>query len=287
MTNGFMKFRFGCYYYNPAHQLLIASVGLKKTESQAQSGTFIAPFVEWSYLAAVHIYLQPSVEWFGIRIDEPVTVATDLVLAAINLYAFLALRKHRPSSTLNYLRWYFLLMTFATALGGLIGHGFLYALSTKWKFPGWFLSMVSINLLERAMISWSRGFLKGNQHHFFSAFNIIELLVFTALAFTTLNFRFVEAHTAYGVLVFVAGFAIFNYRKRGGHGRAAARYLLYAVAFAAVGGLFFIFRLGMDEWFTHADTSHVFLWLSTWSFYRAAKAMSEPKAEKAVVLSST
>lgn len=239
------------------------------------------------YLAAVQIYLQPSIEWFGIRIDEPVTVATDLVLAAINLYAFFQLGKQQPSTTLRFLRLYFLLMAIATTLGGLVGHGFLYALSTKWKFPGWFVSMVAINLLERAMISWSRGFLKGSQHHFFSIVNIVELIVFSVLAFTTLNFRFVEAHTAYGVMVFVAGFAVFNYRKRGGHGRAAARYLLYAVGFAAVGGLFFIFRIGMDEWFTHADTSHVFLWFSSWSFFRAAKRMSEPRLPSAVDLTAS
>lgn len=235
------------------------------------------------YLAAVQIYLQPSVEWFGLRIDEPVTVATDLILSAINLYAFIQLGKREDGTTLNFLRWYFLLMALATALGGVIGHGFLYALSLHWKFPGWFISMVSINLLERAMISWSRGFLKGSQHHFFSIVNILELLVFSVLAFTTLNFRFVEAHTAYGVMVFVAGFAVFNYRKRGGKGRKAARHLLYAVAFAAVGGLLFIFRIGIDEWFTHADVSHVFLWFSSWSFYKAASVMSEPKLDRAVV----
>lgn len=235
----------------------------------------------------MQIYLQPSIEWFGIRIDEPVTVATDLVLAAVNLYAYVRLGKYQESATAQLFRWHFLLMTLATALGGLVGHGFLYALSMKWKFPGWFLSMLSINFLQRAVLTWSSGYLKGKLINFLKVFNGVELLVLSSLAFVTVNFSFVTAHTAYGILVFVTGIAIFNYRKRSGKHRKAARHLLSAVALAAIGGLFFIFRLGLDEWFTHADTSHVFLWLSTWSFFRAAKAMSEPKAEKAVVLSAT
>src|SRR5690606_15052511 len=117
----------------------------------------------------------------------------------------------------NLVLLYFLLMGIATLIGGIIGHGFLYALSFYWKLPGWLLSMLAINFLERVMIRFSKPVLTSGGAKFFSWFNVAELVVFAALAFGTLDFLYVEIHSTYGLLVVVFGFCIFNLRR--GHGR--------------------------------------------------------------------
>lgn len=216
--------------------------------------------------------LQPSIYPFGIRIDEPVTTLTDLVISAICFYAFFALRKKRVSHKVYYLiQGYFLCIGFATLLGGIIGHGFLYAFTPQWKFPGWALSMVGINLIERVMLSFSKSFIKPGYARFFSWVNIFELLVFGYLTFATINFAYVEIHTAYGLMIFVLGFSLYHYFK--GNHSEMMRYFIWAVFAVIVAFFFFITKYGLGIWFNYMDISHLFLALSAWLFYKGASVM--------------
>ncbi len=209
---------------------------------------------------------QPSIFPFGIRIDEPVTTLTDVLVAAVCFYAFFKLRKVSDGSLLHKLvLWYFALMGGATLIGGIIGHAFLYALSFNWKLPGWLLSMLAINLLERVMIRFSKPVLSTNRARFFSYFNIAELVAFAALAFGYLNFRFVEIHSVYGLLVVVFGFCVFNYRKN--HGREVVRQFMIATGFAFIAAVIFVAKWDIDQWFRHVDMAHVFMAISAWFFY--------------------
>lgn len=218
--------------------------------------------------------IQPSIYPLGIRIDEPVTTLTDLIIAAICFYAFFKLGKHRISHHIYILiQGYFLCIGLSTLWGGLIGHGFLYLFTPEWKFPGWALSMVGINLIERVMVSYSRSFIKPQYARFFSLVNILELLVFAYLTFTTLNFAYVEIHTAYGLMVFVLGFSLYHYYK-GNHSRMI-RYFIWAVIAVIIAFIFFATKIGLGVWFNYMDISHVFLAISAWWFYIGAKAMME------------
>lgn len=215
---------------------------------------------------------QPSIYPFGIRIDEPVTTLTDILVAIVCFYAFIRLRKISDGSPLHQLvLWYFTLMGLATLIGGIIGHAFLYALSFYWKLPGWLLSMLAINLLERVMIRFSKPILSTNKARFFSWFNIGELVVFAGLAFGYLNFRFVEVHSVYGLLVVVFGFSLFNYKKK--HGRKVMRPLMIAIAFAFLAAVVFVSKWDIDKWFRHMDIAHVFMMASAWYFYRGSRRL--------------
>lgn len=169
------------------------------------------------------------------------------------------------------MRGYFLCIGLSTLWGGLIGHGFLYAFSPQWKFPGWALSMVGINLIERVMVSFSRSFIKPGFAHFFSWVNVVELLVFAYLTFTTLNFAYVEIHTAYGLMIFVLAFSLYHYFK--GNQSKMIRYFIWAVIAVIIAFFFFITKIGLGVWFNYMDISHMFLALSAWLFYVGAKAM--------------
>lgn len=159
----------------------------------------------------------------------------------------------------------------STFLGGVLGHGFLYAFSPQWKFPGWVLSMVGINLIERVIISFSRTFIKPGYAKFFSWVNIVELVIFAYLAFTRIDFTYVEIHTAYGLIIFVLGFSLYHYFK-GNHSKMI-RYFIWAVLAVVVAFFFFITKIGLGIWFNYMDISHLFLALSAWLFYLGARAM--------------
>ena len=216
---------------------------------------------------------QPSVDLFGIRIDEPVTTVTDLLVSAVCFYAYARLSKIPLKNKVHWnLKYYFLSMALATLIGGIIGHGFLYLFSFAWKLPGWLTSMFSIALLERASILYARPNIKPKVATFFAWMNIIELTTFVIVTFSTLNFFFVEVHSAYGLLVIVTSFNFVVYRKRKSE---ASKLFLVAVGVSAISALIFMNEIGISKWFNHFDISHILMALCAYIFYRGSLKMIE------------
>ena len=222
-----------------------------------------------------------TIEWMGIRIDEPVTVLTDLLVSAVCFFAYYKVAHHKePHKLHSHLKYYFLSMGIATTLGGIIGHGFLYALPysgewavSPWKLPGWLVSMFSITLIERASIHYSRPLIRRQEiFRFFAGLNIVELITFVAITFTTLDFFYVEVHSAYGLLVVTSGFHGYIYLKTRAKGSKLA---LIAVGISAISALIYMNEWGIHKWFNHFDVSHVFMALSAWFFYRSAMSMGK------------
>lgn len=211
---------------------------------------------------------QPSIYISGIRIDEPITVLTDLLVSAVCFYAFVKLLKHPVKSrTLYFLRYYFLLMGLATFFGGLIGHAFLYALSFAWKLPGWVISMFSVALIERSAIQYARFYIKTQAGNFFSVLNIVELAIVMSITLSTLNFKWVEFHSGYGLLGVVLPFHVYMYLKTKDKGSLL---MMLAVGIASLAALIFMTKFSIHTWFNYLDFSHVVMALGAYVFYRAA-----------------
>lgn len=216
-------------------------------------------------------FTKTSIDLFGIQVMEPVTAATDLLVSFVCLYGYSQLhKKGSSSSTVRLFKYYFLTMAFATLYGGIIGHAFLYLLSFGWKVPGWLISMASVALIERAAISHAQPLLKPGIGKFFAAMNIVELLTLTAIVLFTLNFFFVEAHAAYGLLVVVFSFELFVYSKTKGEG---SKLLLIAVAVSAIAATIHLTQLTINPWFNHLDFSHVVMAVAAYLFYQGANKL--------------
>jgi hypothetical protein len=147
-------------------------------------------------------------------------------------------------------------MGIATFLGGVVGHGFLYFFNditnvdlpvSPWKLPGWYVSMLSIALLERAVIERSKILVPYRVGWFFSRLNIVELLTFMTITGFTLNSFFVEVHSAYGLLVVTSSFSLFIFIKTRHIG---SRRFLVAVACSALSALFFMNKWGIGPGLT-------------------------------------
>ncbi len=244
---------------------------------------------------------QPSIFLFDIRIDEPVTTLTDLMVSFVCFYAFFKLKNSNQKGKIYYyLRFYFLSMGIATFIGGAIGHGFLYLFDAQWespkwlikflsvfvsdellnevanpwKLPGWLTSMFSIALVERASIEYAKPFINKKTGIFFSWLNIFELMTFVTITFATLNFFFVEVHTAYGFLIIVLSFNLIVYVKQRLKGN---KLFLIAVFFSSIGALFFMNKWGFCQWFNHFDISHTFMTISAIFFYKGSKEILSNK----------
>jgi hypothetical protein len=212
---------------------------------------------------------ETFVDIWGIRIAEPVTVLTDLLVSAVCFYAYWQLRKTKDASlVIKFFTYYFLTMSISTAFGGIIGHGFLYALSFEWKVPAWLISMLSVGLIERAAIFHAKPLLRTRAGSFFSVFNIIELIAMIVVVLYTLNFFYVETHAAYGLLVVVFSFELFIYRKKKSE---ESRLLLIAVGISAIAALVHLTEFTIHTWFNYNDLAHIFMALSAYVFYLGAE----------------
>lgn len=202
---------------------------------------------------------------WGVRIDEPVVTITDLLVSVLCfIYAWKIHRWGKKEKTFLYFKLYFFIMGIATALGGIIGHAFLYAFSFYWKLPGWITSMISIMFVERAAIEHTRIWLRESLIKTFLAINLLEFFTFLTLTIITLNFFFVEFHSGYGLMFVVLsleGFLFFKTKN------AASKYILIGIAFAALAALFFMNEISPHQWFNYLSVSHVLMAVAATFFY--------------------
>ncbi|NJN41043.1 MAG: hypothetical protein HC811_01105 [Flammeovirgaceae bacterium] len=222
-----------------------------------------------TYLNNLSHMVEPltTITVLGIRIDEPVTTLTNLILSATCMWSYFKITAmNLPDKTITYFRFFFLMMGIATLIGGLIGHGFLYLLSFGWKLPGWITSMLSIALIERSSIEHARPYIKPNVGKFFLVLNVVELLAIMTIAMSTLSFRWIELHTAYGLLAIVVPFhfVVYYYTKDKG-----SLMIIMAVGIATIGSLFYMYKISPHPWFNHIDISHVILTIAIFYFYNA------------------
>lgn len=226
---------------------------------------------------------QPPIEIFDVKILEPVTTFTDLIVAAVCFYAFYWLQKSgREARVFVFLKFYFLTMGIATTFGGLIGHGFLYLFSFGWKLPGWITSMLSIMLVERASIEHSRPLISTKAAKSFRTVNMIELLTFMAITMYTLNFRFVEIHSGYGLMVVVLSLQLYVYLKTR---NAGSGYFLIGVFWAALSALIYMNEISLHAYMNHYDMSHLLMAVAAWFFFLGAKKLTIVDPSEARVLS--
>ena len=105
--------------------------------------------------------IQPSIEVLNIRIDEPITLITDLLLAVICFYAYFKIRRLDYAGRGKwYFKNYFLLLGLGAMTGGLLGHAFLYRLSDGWQLVSWILTLGSVALIIHALLEVARPYIK-------------------------------------------------------------------------------------------------------------------------------
>jgi hypothetical protein len=212
--------------------------------------------------------MQTSIEIFGVKVLEPMATLTDLLVAGVCFYAFIKL--HRGGSrekSVVYFKYFFLCMSVSTTLGGIIGHGFLYAFGFAWKLPGWVVGMSSVAFMERAAIKQARPVMHKGVNTFLAYMNLIELGGFIFIAFYTLNFFYVEIHAAYGLMVvfFLESFVYQKKRDR------ESRFILFGVAVSALAAFVHIAKFSLHTWFNYIDLSHVFMAIGSYLFYLGAE----------------
>jgi hypothetical protein len=203
---------------------------------------------------------------FDLYNAEMMAAITDLWIAGVALYAFVQFKKSGTDTLAKkYYAWHFLLMALATTFGGLAGHAFSEILSTAWKLPGWLLSMLSVTLLERAIIEQSKSVMNLKWIKALLVLNMAELFVFSGLVIYTQNFHFVEYHAAYGLLFVILGVGLLQLKHLK---LAVLKWLFTGVLFGIISATVFTLKIGVNTSFDHVSVSHMLLSISVFCFYK-------------------
>ena len=214
---------------------------------------------------------QPSIDLFGFTIMEPVVTLTDLLITAVCVFAYFQLRKRNfPGKVHQYMRWYFSIMALATFLGGILGHAFQEQVGLVWKLPGWLISMLAVSSIERASIMYAKSLLSEKFSKFLEVANIIELLTFAVITFGSLNFFFIQIHSAYGLGLIVLPIHFYIFMKTQSRG---SQIIVRSVLFATLAAFFYTTGIGISIWFNHLDIAHVVMATSLFFFYRGTLNM--------------
>ena len=217
---------------------------------------------------------QPDIYLLGIRIQEPVTTLTDIILACTCFYAYWKLtKKGNLTESAQYFRYYFLMMGMGILAGGIIGHGFQYIFGFKWKLLGWVISMIAVMLIERSAIGYTINLIPTKLHDFILRLNIFELIAALCITFYSLNFKYVEWHAAYGFMMVVFSAHLFCYLKTKDKG---SRFMLYGILILILTVFVFNYPVYPHVWFNHADLSHVLMTIVCLLFLKAALSFKEP-----------
>ena len=203
---------------------------------------------------------QPSIFFWGVEIQEPVTSLTDILVGIACIYAFVLLnKKGRPEKPFRYFRWFFITTGVATIMAGFLGHAFYYAAETWLKAPGWIISMLGVMFIERGSIAHAEPLLNSKFVRFFKAINVVELLIFMGLTFYFMDFRFVQLHTFYGLVVVVFAFEGYVLYKTG---QKEIWWILGSIISMVFCATVYLTKLALHPFFNHADLAHIFMLIS-------------------------
>jgi hypothetical protein len=222
-------------------------------------------------LGMLREYIQPSVEILNIRIDEPITTATDLLLAAICFVAYYRIRQQESMGRVKwYFKYYFLTLGLGAMFGGLFGHAFLYKLSPEWKLVSWILTLFSVAFMAHALLEVAKPYVKPRISKLIVRFNLLILAIAFFYTLWTLAFSPVQYYTIFGMVVVVGSLSYIIYQRTACRGVVR---LMGAVAIGLLSALIFSYELGLSPWFNHRDISHVILSYSAFSMYKGAEVI--------------
>lgn len=211
-------------------------------------------------------YIQPSIEIGPLRIDEPVTTLTDLLLAAVCFFAFFSIRRLGRRGRIKwYFRYYFLFLGLGALSGGLLGHAFLTRLAPGWKLISWVSTIISVGFMIHAMLELVRPLLRSRLRRLITHLNWMAMALAIFQTIWTSSFVPTTCYSIFGMLIVVGSLSVYIFLKTGSKG--VVRFL-FGLGLGVISAFIFIQGWGISPWLTHNDISHIILSISILVIYK-------------------
>ncbi|MEO1214819.1 MAG: hypothetical protein AAFY45_14895 [Bacteroidota bacterium] len=215
--------------------------------------------------------LNPTIEWMGWEIREPVTSATDLLTGVVSLFAFihLSLMKSR-NPVVTQMRGYFILMAVSMGFAGIAGHAMQGYLSFNWKTIGWSFGAAAICMLEQSTITLMEERLGKKVSMGLRIWSVLHLIIFFLVIAnpSTRLFSAVKINSTIGLVGLVLPLQAYNYFTTKNKG---SMWVLIAMIWALIPAYVYNMEVSYSRWFNFHDISHVLMSIYTIYLYLGAR----------------
>jgi cytochrome c biogenesis protein CcdA len=204
--------------------------------------------------------------WLGLRLQEPMALITNWLLAIFSFYAYFQLKKG-VSQFQDLWRSFYLVLGISMIFGGL-GHIFYQYTSIPGKFPSWTLGVLAGVYVSFAMITLIE---KKETRIRIRQLVLVKSFILLSLAILTRKFLFVAIDTGFTYLVF-CGYLAFQLHKKNWEGvKLIAIGVLVLLPSAFIFGL----KINLHTWLNKDDLSHMFMLGCIICFYLGVRATQE------------
>jgi hypothetical protein len=208
---------------------------------------------------------NPSIELFGLRIDEPVTTITDMIVALIGIWGYFKIAKQKNLKHVSVYALFFLGTGISTMIAGLLGHAFLYRFGYEIKMVGWVLGILGTCFAQFAAVYHTKETIGEKAFKLLLTICYLEVIVSMTILILKPSFLVVICHTAFGLLLMVTVLESINYAKTRSK---LSLMMICGVGLAVAAIIVHTCKIAISKWFNHLDISHVFLGLSLYIMIR-------------------
>jgi len=205
-----------------------------------------------------------SIESFGMTFSEPMTLLTDLMLAAFCFIFWKRLKKYSNNiDSERSWRKFFLFMGISTAIGGFAHFLNVYTGITL-HLLAWSFSILSLYYIGKTAIEY----LPEKHRVYALPLARVQALTFLVLLFLQQIFVLVVLDT----IISLAGIVlVVNFYQGVKHKNKSSWLVVLAVIMTALSSVLLSPQYAFNEWFSHKDIAHLVLILCMWVFYMASK----------------
>jgi hypothetical protein len=211
-----------------------------------------------------------EIELFGLIIQEPNGVISDLVMSIVGIIlGILLIRKYGKSEFEKWWIAFFMLYGISAFLGA-FGHGFYHYFGALGKVPNWVTGIPIIYFIELAMISLITDL---NRKRTFKLLALSKMVlvyvIFTWICFTVtidekpkLPFLPIAFNTILGVSLSAGVFGYQFYKRE-----SAFKQIVIGVIIMVPSAFVFLMKINPAKWFDKNDLSHLLLTVGIIFFY--------------------
>lgn len=210
-------------------------------------------------------FQNPDIYIGALKIQEPITVLTDMLVAGVCVFAFIKTKTKQSTKGIQLYRWFFLTTGISTLVSAIIGHAFLYQWGFSAKIYGWVTGIVSVAFGQYAALYHTKETIGEKIFNILFWVNAFEICLALVLVFIVFKFEVVEVHSAVGLICSVTLLEYINYKRTKS---VLSKYMMIGVGIAVLAVLCHVFKLAISVWFNHMDLSHIIIALSVYTMYK-------------------
>jgi len=199
---------------------------------------------------------------WGLQLLEPMALILNLVMSFQSFLYYQKIRASFASPFSAYFSKFFLFISISTFFAAW-SHLFYNYLGLVGKIPGWATSIISISMLEYAMVIYL--YPKGN----ILLKSIISILIASAfgLLIFELKFLWVAIHTAIGIVLFLG----VPFSIRIAKGTDQVGFFFWGFISLLILLPVEVLRLNLHPWFQHHEISHIFMICALYCFSKGVR----------------